>query len=310
MNHQQGTYQAKNNPHALGFTQNFLHSTKLVNELVLQIQIPPGSSVLEIGPGKGIITRALAERVGPNGRIIAVELDASLANDLGSRFQHVPQVTIVQEDILKFDLNRVGQNYYVVANVPFAITSKILDHLFSAKSHISTAHLILQKDTLVDTHHERKPLQTLKSLLISPWYEIDLRHKFARSDFIPHPSVDTALFTFTKRSNPLIHAAHAHLYQDFLAYVSRDRLGEGAWLKLWTKKQLASLAHEHQLQMGRGLKSQSGDRLIQLFVMEIIPSPLRIQRITGAMKKLRAEQDRQAVLSEAGGHHSSRTRRR
>lgn len=293
----------------LRFTQNFLHSEPLVAKIVEQAAIKEGDTVLEIGPGKGIITRELAKKVGPSGKVVAVELDTALVQELQPLFAHTPQVEILHQDILTFDLQRMGEEYSVFSNVPFAISAKILERLFTPTGGLKAAHLILQLDTLLDSRFARKPVPTFKSLLIFPLYEVTIAHRFSRSDFTPRPSVETALFAFQRRSNPLISENLYQTYKDFLAFVSRDRVGEGSWLQLFPKKELKLLAGQSKLQWGKGLKSQPAEALVQFFHAGLISRPEAMRRVHGAFQKLRAEQDRTARINEEKGHHASRARR-
>ncbi|HEX2620399.1 MAG TPA: rRNA adenine N-6-methyltransferase family protein, partial [Phototrophicaceae bacterium] len=73
----------------LRFTQNFLHSKALVDKIVKLAKLQPGSTVLEIGPGKGIITAKLADQVTATGKVIAIELDSGLANTSRDLFKTV-----------------------------------------------------------------------------------------------------------------------------------------------------------------------------------------------------------------------------
>src|SRR5690606_9557743 len=114
----------------LRYTQNFLRRPALVQELVTLAQIQPGDTVLEIGPGRGIITQELAQAVTPQGRVVALELDTALAQTLQEQFSSFPHIEIREQDALTFDLASLTANYTVVANVPFAITNALLEWLF------------------------------------------------------------------------------------------------------------------------------------------------------------------------------------
>ncbi|GEM_PF-1511871 len=286
----------------LRFTQNFLHNPNLVDRIVRLAGLRDGDTVLEIGPGKGIITRRLAEAVGAEGHVIAVELDASLAETLALLLRPMTQVEIINGDILRFPLADLPEDYVVFSNIPFNITSDLLEYLFDPAINPAQAHLILQKDSLVALNEQGEDVETFKSLMIHPLYEVEVAHPFLKSDFIPQPGVVTALFAFTRRSNPLIAPADYALYKDFLAMASKDRVGEGVWRKLFSKLQLAKLTDGTGLVAGRGLKSQSAEAMLGAFGAFTHEGRSRHELVNGAMAALREEQARRDGLNRAGGH--------
>src|SRR5580658_10409917 len=110
-------------------------------------------TVVEIGPGHGAITDILARRAK---RLVAVELDRSLAPELRFRFREQPQVEVVEADVLTVDLAQfagvgetgVGETVDVIGNLPYYITSDILLHLFgaAAKGKLGRAVLMMQRE--------------------------------------------------------------------------------------------------------------------------------------------------------------------
>lgn len=286
----------------LRFTQNFLKSPDLVQHIVDIAAITSGLTVLEIGPGKGIITRVLAAAVSPNGHVVAVELDAKLAAYLTRRFSRLPQVIVVNGDILNFRLAELQPDYTVFSNVPFSITSELLDMLFSPPSNPVAAHLILQNDALIGSNAQHSATETFKSLMIKPLYQIDRRYEFSRADYDPRPAVDTSLFSFTKRSTPLIDVDQYGFYKDYLAVISKDRVGEGRWTDLFSKSQLKSLVDEAGLVAGRGLKSQSIEAVTASYSYFVARNRSKLHLIKEAMSKLRQEQRRKDEINREGGH--------
>jgi 23S rRNA (adenine-N6)-dimethyltransferase len=292
----------------LRFTQNFLHNKALVTRLVAAADLKPGDRVLEIGPGRGIITEALAARVGPQGYLTTVELDATFAARLAERFRDTPQVTVIAGDVLALDLTAAYADQHVFSNVPFNITSEILDLLFTRDRSPARAHLILQRDALISTSAYGDG-ETLKSLWIKPRYRVSVAHSFARSDFAPQPAVDTALFRFDRLDAPLIPPEQYALYKDFVAFVSKDRVGEGAWRKAYTGRGLKALEQSGQLIAGRGIKSQTAAAMVDAFRI-FLTDPAKRGVVSGAHTALRQEQQQRDAITRAGGHHRSRGRPR
>ena len=294
----------------LKYTQNFLTSRQLVKKIVALAQIEAGATILEIGPGKGIITAALAEATGKDGTIIAIELDQKLWQALNERFQSVPQIELRQGDFLDFDLTQLPGHYIVFANVPFNVTAPLLDKLLNPADGPTTAHLILQRDALIGFSKVNHKQETLKALLLKPFYQIEECYQFAPSDFKPRPNVATSLFAFIKREVALLAAADYLAYKDFLSYLAKDRVGEGVWLTLFSKRQLRALAAHSGLVLNRGLKAQSIAAIIAAFNLFKKAPAGKKEIIKNAAATLRQEQARLKQFNAQRGHHRSRARKK
>ncbi len=132
--------------------QNFLRDGQAVERIVTALGDLTGQTVVEIGPGRGVITGALAAKAG---HVIAVEFDRELASALRSQFSS-GQVTdrgpvaIVEQDVLEFDFAapaaRAGAKLRVAGNLPYYITSPILRKLAASHSVIDTAVLMVQRE--------------------------------------------------------------------------------------------------------------------------------------------------------------------
>src|SRR5665213_700429 len=130
------------------FGQNFLIDDAARHAIVDALGDLANRTVLEIGPGHGSITEILAARCR---RLIALELDPSLAAELTFHFRNQPHVQIVEADILKADLRALlpeGETADVIGNLPYYITSDILLQLFAAGSAgvLARAVLMMQRE--------------------------------------------------------------------------------------------------------------------------------------------------------------------
>ena len=183
-------------------SQHFLRDPVLVARLVDELPLPPGSLVVEPGAGRGIITRALADR---GFRVIAVEKDVRLFRALRSRFIGRTNVEIHHADILDFSLPR--EPYTVVSNVPFAISAQLIRKLLAASPPPEAALLVLQREAAAK--FAGAPQESLFSLLQKPLFAMSVAHHFARDDFSPPPPVDAVLLRISRRDAPLVaHASH------------------------------------------------------------------------------------------------------
>ncbi len=104
--------------------QNFLTSKKIVEEIVRAADLQPDDVVLEVGPGKGILTESILEKI-PRGKLIAVEKDKRLVEFLKQKFRNQRNLEIIEGDILKIKNYKI-KNYKIVANIPYYITSRFL----------------------------------------------------------------------------------------------------------------------------------------------------------------------------------------
>lgn len=126
--------------------QNFLHDTQAIQRIAAALGDISHSTVVEIGPGRGALTRVLARSAG---HLIAVELDAELAPRLRDEFPP-DRVTIIQQDVLDFDFGTqaeaAGHPLAVVGNLPYYITSPILLKLAANAAAINRAVLMMQRE--------------------------------------------------------------------------------------------------------------------------------------------------------------------
>ena len=126
--------------------QNFLKDEAVIEQIADAAGCGPMDTVVEIGPGLGVLTDALSERAG---KVIAVELDDRLIPILNSRFALRDNVEIVHEDILKFDWSGLGQgkgDLYIAGNLPYYITTPILLGIFEKAVPAKSITVMVQKE--------------------------------------------------------------------------------------------------------------------------------------------------------------------
>jgi 23S rRNA (adenine-N6)-dimethyltransferase len=196
---------------SIAYSQNFLRNPRLVDRLLDRSGLTPDDLVIEIGPGRGIITERLAVRCR---QVLAVEIDGKLAERLRSRFAGAPNVALFAADFLNFPLPL--SPYKVFANVPFAITAAIVGKLTSGTSPPVDAYLAVQREAA-----ERflgAPRETLAAVLLKPWFEPEVVHRFRATDFTPEPGVEVVLLRLRRRQEPLVHGDDAAFFGDFVTY--------------------------------------------------------------------------------------------
>ena len=172
--------------------QNWLVDESALARIAAAAQLTPHDSVLEIGPGLGSLTRHLAAAAG---RIVAVELDATLIPPLRHSLADYTNVTLVQGDILQFDPSELmgrDTTYKVVANLPYYITSAVIRHLLEADTRPSLIVLTVQ---LQVAQRITAPAGKLSLLAVSVQFygRPTLVTRIKAGSFYPTPKVDSAV---------------------------------------------------------------------------------------------------------------------
>jgi 23S rRNA (adenine-N6)-dimethyltransferase len=193
----------------LWHTQNFLRRPALVDALLDRAGVGRNDLVYEIGAGAGAITERLATRCR---RVVAVEKDPMLAALLRARFAGRADVVVREADALRDRLP--APPYKVFASIPFDATAALVTRLTTAAAPPEEAHLVVQSEAA--ERYVGVPRQTLAALLLQPWFETAVVHRFRRRDFAPAPNVDAVLLRLRKRGPPLVDEAERQLYRDFV----------------------------------------------------------------------------------------------
>lgn len=198
----------------MALSQNFLHSRTLVRGLVAGSGIGPNDLVIEIGPGKGIVTEALA---GYARHVLTIEKDPAHAEFAQRQMTKTgaTNVTVFAADFLDFPLPATP--YRVFANIPFGITAAIVGKLTSGIAPPVSAHLVVQQEAA--DRFMGAPTVTMQAATIFPWFTLAIEHRFQRRDFTPIPQVDCVLLRIDLRPEPLIPPddRHRHHFEAMVA---------------------------------------------------------------------------------------------
>jgi 16S rRNA (adenine1518-N6/adenine1519-N6)-dimethyltransferase len=127
------------------FGQHFLTDPGVIDGIVRAVHATADDVVVEIGPGRGAITDALAQQAG---LLHAVELDRDLAARLRTRYADRANVTIHEADALQFDFGTLGDRLRIVGNLPYNISTPLLFHLLQFRDRIVDMHFMLQKEVV------------------------------------------------------------------------------------------------------------------------------------------------------------------
>ena len=182
------------------FGQNFLIDTHVLDKIISAAGITGEDCVLEIGPGIGTMTQHLAEHAG---RVVAVEIDTNLLPILDETLKGYDNVTVINSDILKLDMNELvdvyngGRPIKVVANLPYYITTPIIMGLFESDVPIDNITVMVQKEVAERLYAKpgTKDYGAL-SVWIQSYVRVEWGFVVGPGAFNPPPKVDSAVVTF------------------------------------------------------------------------------------------------------------------
>ncbi len=179
--------------------QHWLKDRNILEAIADDAGITDQDTVLEIGPGLGTLTSILLSRAK---RVVAVEFDRELADKLPAQFPG-KDLTVHSADILSFDLSQLPANYKVVANVPYYITSKIVQKLMTADNKPSVSVLLVQKEVARRIAAQAGDMSLL-ALSAQIFAESSLGIEVPRQYFTPPPKVDSQVVILRTHEQPLI----------------------------------------------------------------------------------------------------------
>ena len=182
--------------------QHWLRDREILDAIAFSAEIEDGDFVLEIGPGLGTLTSSLLKFTGKNGRVLSVEFDENLAKKLPAQFPG-KNLEIINADFLDFDLSKLPKNYKVAANVPYYITSKIVEKLLTSENKPSVAALLVQKEVAERMAAKAGELSIL-AIASQIYAEVSLDILVPREFFTPPPKVDSQVVVLKSREYNLI----------------------------------------------------------------------------------------------------------
>lgn len=186
------------------FGQNFLIDTRVLEKIIEASGITKDDFVLEIGPGIGTMTQYLCESAR---EVVAVEIDKNLIPILGDTLGAYDNVTVIHEDILKLDINRLaeeknaGRPIKVVANLPYYITTPIIMGLFESHVPLESITIMVQKEVAnrMQTGPGTKDYGAL-SLAVQYYAKPEIVANVPPNCFMPRPSVGSVVIRLTRHA--------------------------------------------------------------------------------------------------------------
>lgn len=191
------------------YTQNLYTNKQNLQRIINNIHWNSFDTVIDIGAGKGIITKELVKHCN---NVIAYELDSRYFDILKDLFTDNSNVVLKNKDFLTSTLPK--KEYKVFANIPFALTSDIVNKITEINSKLIEAYLFVQKET--SERYMGLPNNTQIATILSSMYDLYVIENFERKDFKPIPNVDIVLLRITKKEKS---EEEFRLYRDFVTYI-------------------------------------------------------------------------------------------
>jgi len=193
-----------------GLGQHFLHNKRVLSHIIKAAVLSPQDIVLEVGPGLGILTKALAQRAA---KVIAIEIDPQLASFLTSSLSPFPNVKVIQGDILALDPAQLvnGSPYKVVANIPYYITSPILRHFLEASLKPRLMVIMVQRE-VAEAITAKPGEMSLLSVSVQLYSRPQIIEYISPKSFYPPPKVESAILRLDTLDQPAVKVDTAEFF--------------------------------------------------------------------------------------------------
>lgn len=178
--------------------QHWLRDVPSLNAVIAAADINKDDIVLEIGPGLGTLTELLVKQAK---KVVAVEFDETLARKLGG-FIRSDNLQVIYADILKFDLTQLPQNYKVVANIPYYLTSNLLRILSESANPPKMMSLLVQKE-VAERIAASQGQMSLLAISVQLYYQPSLHQVVEAKLFTPPPKINSQILSLVRHNQPI-----------------------------------------------------------------------------------------------------------
>jgi len=187
-----------------GLGQHFLVDRGVLEKIISAAELAPSDTVIEVGPGLGILTGELVKKAA---NVIAIEADSKLASSLQKTFSEIPQLTVLNADVFEIDPGEIfakkRRSYKIVANLPYYIAAPILRHFLEASLKPSLMVVMVQKEvgqSIVAAPGDMSILGISVQLYGKP----TIVDYVPAQSFYPQPKVDSAIVRIDVYPKPAI----------------------------------------------------------------------------------------------------------
>jgi 16S rRNA (adenine1518-N6/adenine1519-N6)-dimethyltransferase len=204
----------RNPPVLKKYGQHFLSDRRILDGIVDALAPSPGDTVIEVGPGRGSLTDILIER---SGRVIGVELDRALAEQLRERYRDRSNVEIVQADVLNTDLHALGaSDFLLIGNVPYYITTPIVFKALEPPIPRRSVFLVQREVAERMAASEDTEAYGALSVNVAVVATTEQVMSVPPSAFKPPPKVDSAVIRLIPLADPLLRGEDLPAFRSFV----------------------------------------------------------------------------------------------
>jgi 16S rRNA (adenine1518-N6/adenine1519-N6)-dimethyltransferase len=226
--------------------QHFLQDGKVISEMLKAADINSEDNVLEVGPGKGILTAPLMDKAK---HVYAIEKDGDLHFKLKKKYADKENITLYNQDIREFDLNSLPVGYKVAANIPYYLTGQLIRMLTTVANKPTVAVLMIQKE-VAERLTAPAGHATILQLTSQVSADVELVTIVTRDKFNPPPAVDSAVVKFIFHKEPRVSPVEQ---AGFFKVLKHSFAGKRKKIA----NTLSSLTHLTKDELGEMLKSLS-----------------------------------------------------
>lgn len=186
--------------------QNFIIDEHVLDRIVEGAEIGPEDYILEVGPGIGVMTEALCEHAK---KVVSIEIDSSLIPILEETVGHYENLTVIHQDVLKVDLNKLiseafdGEKPKLVANLPYYVTTPIIMTFLENRVPLTDLVVMIQKEVAdrIMASPSTKDYGAL-SVVVQYFTEPSIVTRVSKGSFMPAPNVDSSVIRLKVRQEP------------------------------------------------------------------------------------------------------------
>ena len=193
--------------------QHFLKDQNIVDKLVRHINPSRHDEIIEIGPGDGVLTKSIINRVN---KMILVEKDCDLINNLKSSFGEYKNTLILNIDILKYNLGGLNKPMRIVGNLPYNISTEIIFKMCNC-TKIIDMHFMLQKE-VVDRiiAKSNSKIYGRLSIMAQTYFDVKKLFDISENVFSPKPKVKSSFVRLSAREYPFYNKNHEDIFYDIV----------------------------------------------------------------------------------------------
>ncbi len=219
--------------HKKNLGQHFLKDQNVIDKLVKYINPTASDVIIEIGPGDGAMTKSIANKVA---KITVIEKDSDLINTLKEILVNKPDSHIINQDILKYDLNSLREPTRIIGNLPYNISTEIIFKICRC-NEIIDMHFMLQKEVVDRIVSEpNSKIYGRLSVMVQAYFTIKKLFDISENVFLPKPKVKSSFIKLEPKENVFDNENHEIIFYDIVksAFEGRRKMirsSLGSYLK-------------------------------------------------------------------------------